>query len=475
MNFLDLFSDPHREVFMAAGQVGVLEENEYLIRRGEPGGDVYLLEEGTLDVVDTRTTPEVILAVLEKGAVVGEMSFLDDAPRSADVRASSAVRYRRWAQADLKEQLNRNLGLSSDFYRAVASMASLRNRRITSHAVRGAISSVHGGGGGLNGVRQEAKAVADQVKEGLLTLDTALRFNPGDAIARQQMRVTMDRFQEQVRELFLAHPDPDVALEGARILRREVHPYLVRSSLAERCVRRSLGHAGTAEVLAHIFVDAAAGDGLAGELLDRWFLDRPMFRALKNNRAPLVKMLVPLLPTHRKRHILLINAGTGSLVASINPQIATIPSVVTVMDQSRDALVFVDSGMTVRPRSVELRTMQENLGAFARGRSSQKISRQDAVILHGLLEYLPDRLVVSMFRHIRSLLSAEGVVLVAALGPSDDSALLDRLLDWPTIRRTKDHLVVLMEAAGFHMEQSLELQEPQQVFALRPVGEAGEI
>ncbi|MBN2798847.1 MAG: cyclic nucleotide-binding domain-containing protein [Deltaproteobacteria bacterium] len=469
MNFLELFSDEHRERFLAAGAVSGVERGGYLIRRGEPGGDVYLLEEGTLEVVDTRTTPEVILAVLEPGAVVGEMSFLDDAPRSADVRASSMVKVRRWVQADLQAILDRDASLAAEFYKSVASMAAHRNRRITSNAVSGALTSVAGSSStGVGRVRQEAKAVADQVKEGLLAADTALRFNASDPLARQQVRLVMDRFQDQVRELFLAHSDSEVAKEGARLLRREVHPYLVRSSLAERCIRRSLGHAGTAEVLAHIFVDSAAGDGLVGELLDRWFLDRPMFRALKDVRLPFVKAVLPRLPTYRKRHVLLINAGTGSIVALLNPALAQPPTVFTVMDQSRDALVFVDSGITVRPRSVELRTVQENLAAFARGRSTQKLSRQDAVLMHGLLEYLPDRLVVSMLRHIREYLTDEGVVVISTVGPSEDHSLLDRLLSWPTVRRTGDHLAVLFGAAGFAVADAPALPEPQLLFVLTP-------
>ncbi|HMO57593.1 MAG TPA: alpha/beta fold hydrolase [Roseiflexaceae bacterium] len=59
-----------------------------------PGDEMYIVREGTLEVwlspkVDDGTSP-VRLAFMHTGQVVGELSLLDDAPRSADLRAGSA-------------------------------------------------------------------------------------------------------------------------------------------------------------------------------------------------------------------------------------------------------------------------------------------------------------------------------------------------------------------------------------------------
>ena len=64
MNFLESFSAEQRSVFLGAAETLTLDRGEYLLRRGEPGGDIYQLEEGALEVVDTRSTPEVIVATL---------------------------------------------------------------------------------------------------------------------------------------------------------------------------------------------------------------------------------------------------------------------------------------------------------------------------------------------------------------------------------------------------------------------------
>ena len=81
---------------MAAGRSVELARGEYLLRRGERGGDIYLVEEGTLEVVDTRSSTEVVISLVGPGAVVGEMAFIDEAPRNADVRAAGPAVCRHW-------------------------------------------------------------------------------------------------------------------------------------------------------------------------------------------------------------------------------------------------------------------------------------------------------------------------------------------------------------------------------------------
>ena len=85
MSFFAPFSEHEKDLFRTASSLMELPRGNYLMRRGEPGGDVFLVEEGSLEVVDRRATPEVILAVLRPGAVVGEMAYLEDTPRSAEL------------------------------------------------------------------------------------------------------------------------------------------------------------------------------------------------------------------------------------------------------------------------------------------------------------------------------------------------------------------------------------------------------
>jgi CRP-like cAMP-binding protein len=56
-----------------------------IVQEGDTGSSVYLLKSGTVEVSKTVENTRIVLAVLEPGQVFGEMSLLDEQPRSATV------------------------------------------------------------------------------------------------------------------------------------------------------------------------------------------------------------------------------------------------------------------------------------------------------------------------------------------------------------------------------------------------------
>jgi CRP-like cAMP-binding protein len=70
------------------GRVVSLKADQSLFLSGDPSSGCYRLDEGLLKVsVVTSSGGERILAILGPGAIVGELSMLDGAPRSASVEA----------------------------------------------------------------------------------------------------------------------------------------------------------------------------------------------------------------------------------------------------------------------------------------------------------------------------------------------------------------------------------------------------
>ena len=65
---------------------------EYVFREGELGLEMYIINEGKVEILNHVGDEEQILAVLEKGDFFGEMSVLEDLPRAATARAATDVR-----------------------------------------------------------------------------------------------------------------------------------------------------------------------------------------------------------------------------------------------------------------------------------------------------------------------------------------------------------------------------------------------
>ncbi len=86
---------------VAAGQV-VFEE-------GDVGSEMYVIQSGTVELVKkTRKGEEKILATLEKGDFFGEMSILEDVPRSSTARAKSDCELIKIGQSTFDEMLRHN-------------------------------------------------------------------------------------------------------------------------------------------------------------------------------------------------------------------------------------------------------------------------------------------------------------------------------------------------------------------------------
>lgn len=469
MNFLDLFSAEQRAIFDGVSTELHLDRGNYLMRRGEPGGDLFMVEKGQIEIIDSRSTPEAILAVLEAGSVVGEGSFLDDSPRSADARAPEPVRVRRWSKEDLRALLQREPALAVRFYESIARATTARLRDQNQTTLLSLAARESNLGPAAERTRAEVLEFSNATKEALLEAESLLRQESAQRAGRAAVVRTMSKLESWVDEHFRIHPEPEIAEESGRLLCRELHPYLVRSALAERTIRRTQGVAGVTEVLAHILVDTPSGDGQLGEILDRWLLDRPSFIAIRAARTHIPPAVRAAVPTHRNRRVTVLNAGTGSLVAALGAALAGTPTVMSVVDQSREALGFLDAGLTVRPSQVRLDTIQANLVEVALGRTRQQLPQQDVIVAHGLIEYLPDRLALGLLNEIRNRLHPEGTLVLATLGPARDRALLDRLLGWPTVRRRIERIKRLVERANMTPHVLPDLPDPLFVLtATRP-------
>lgn len=64
-----------------------LMPNDYLMREGEDSTEMYYLQSGTLAVFKRKGDQEYQIGSIIAGELVGEVSFLDQNPRSASVKA----------------------------------------------------------------------------------------------------------------------------------------------------------------------------------------------------------------------------------------------------------------------------------------------------------------------------------------------------------------------------------------------------
>ncbi len=75
--------------------------NEVIIHENEPGEFAYIIEKGLVEITKILDGKKVHIASLEKGAAFGEMSMIDEMPRSATVTAREETLVREIHRDDL--------------------------------------------------------------------------------------------------------------------------------------------------------------------------------------------------------------------------------------------------------------------------------------------------------------------------------------------------------------------------------------
>ena len=82
-----------KEMVMNSGGLGtVYKDGEVIIRQGDVGNCMYVIQNGQAEVILEREGQEIELDVHGPGAFFGEMAIFDEDVRSATVRALGDVR-----------------------------------------------------------------------------------------------------------------------------------------------------------------------------------------------------------------------------------------------------------------------------------------------------------------------------------------------------------------------------------------------
>jgi len=63
------------------------QEGDTVFKEGDQGDQAFVVQEGAFEITKSKGDEEIILGMVEKGAIFGEMALIDDSPRMATARA----------------------------------------------------------------------------------------------------------------------------------------------------------------------------------------------------------------------------------------------------------------------------------------------------------------------------------------------------------------------------------------------------
>ena len=118
---------------MNRGALGrIYRDGEVIVREGEVGDCMFAVQDGEVEVLTIREGRDVVLRVLGKGAIVGEMSLFDREVRSATVRARGEARLLTVDRESFLRRVHEDPSLALNVVRVMSS----RIRELTAELAR---------------------------------------------------------------------------------------------------------------------------------------------------------------------------------------------------------------------------------------------------------------------------------------------------------------------------------------------------
>ena len=113
-----------------------IKEGEVLVRKGDPGSSMYVIEDGEIEIYLPVGPPvnEVQLSVLKEGEFFGELSLFADTPRTATARALTNSRLIEMQRSDFITFVMERPSVGVSMLSEMAKRLQLTNELITSLA-----------------------------------------------------------------------------------------------------------------------------------------------------------------------------------------------------------------------------------------------------------------------------------------------------------------------------------------------------
>jgi hypothetical protein len=196
-----------------------------------------------------------------------------------------------------------------------------------------------------------------------------------------------------------------------------------------------------------LLLNQPEGTDALGVQIDRTLLSLPTSRGLRLRTIEAVEQTLGVLPDDRPAKITILQPGCGALLARILPRVVQAGAEISVIDGDSQTLAFVDAGLQTRPAGVALRMIHSDLSMVGETGLAALSELQDVIIVDGLVDHLPSRLVGPLLAAVKAVLAPSGLLVLTAMLNTTDAKFMEHLLGWPLMRRDPGDLLGLFRAS----------------------------
>ena len=445
---------------------------EKLIESGEHADCFYYVEEGAFEVSYVTGQTSIVVAMIGKGAFIGEIGFFDGYARTRRIRAASDARTRVFDQSVLDRLLSEEPALYGRFMAFVLRTVCDRFRQILSD--RGPLTayaaSLSTGKERFQGVQplptdlmgstlwRETSRYLENFKADMFDIAHQLQKDSRRTVApdlQVKGEQVLDQLKAEVRRIGPVIENSDAANLIWGYVFKEVFPYLMRSRFAERAYYKPKGYAGDFLMIESIYQNRPDGDGKLGRLIDAWVLNQVPARSVRSRRYLLKGLLGRFCAERLDRpdtiRIMNLACGPGRELFDLLKESGYGNRIEALcIDIDPEALEYSDLSVNTDDHGATITYMKENIIKWAIGRIKHDFEPQDIIYSSGLCDYLDRRLVAALIERCHQNLKPGGVLIIGNFSPANpDRYFMDQLLYWRLIHREAGELEALFVESPF--------------------------
>jgi CRP-like cAMP-binding protein len=248
LSFLSHFSNSNVDWILSNAVSRTILSDGILIKEREFAQNIYFVTDGLFDVVviDINGQPSRV-AQMGPGSVLGEMSWLDELPASATVRAAESSAVLALNVELLTQKITEDLQFSAELYRALAREVSLRLRQTNDQVSKGPKFEAPSPAN-VSQSSRDLIAGLSEFKSFCALIDKRALENDGQISveARNELHARLNILNLEINKL----DDPESPIpESARhaaiaTVQSELLPYVQLATITDRFYSKPRGYAG---------------------------------------------------------------------------------------------------------------------------------------------------------------------------------------------------------------------------------------
>ena len=448
-DLLSFFQEEQENDFLALAQPRTVNPGDVLIKEGEVPPGLFIITRGLFDVRAGLQQPTSI-GRRGPGELLGEGSFITGEPANATVVALEKSEVLAVAAEKLQDQMQGNLVFAARLNHELARVVAWKLTEQTRRAMPVSKAITHS-----PQLDAKIRAGLHHIRSEIMILEADLARSKSTQEDQVRLNQILDGAMELLNSLFQNGSEVPAAVRQdlAAFLREELLPLVLLSRVCERGYTKPRGYAGDFEVIDLIYAEVPGGTGRLGPLLDVYFLNIAVSKAVRNRRGLMLGEFLELLAesTAEKVHITSLACGPAREIFDLFDQIKDpARAMVHCLDLDFQALSSVNRKAEERGLQRNIQLLQENLILLATGRRKTSLPPQNLIYSIGLIDYFQDKLVIHLLNWIYDTLAPGGKAILGNFDPRcPNRVFMDYLLEWRLIYRTPDDMRRLFAQSKF--------------------------